>query len=274
MSGTTAVNTAATKPSGTPGAGTLSPTGGAGAAAGPWGMAAEAGLGIGMSLYQASEQAAAARNFAGQQAKAIEEAKRQAGANFMKNVGVPLTGELEGMKANTAAYKQALEAGTEGDVRNLQGLVGRVNESNVDANAQQANRIDENLYKLHMAQAQEQKDSANALAGISLNEAEGAGLAKQQAEKAKIAAYTSAAQSGLRIGAGLDQMRALYPNQKNSNQVSGLQTMGTNQTVSGTAMPGSTPMIVQDNPAITNNGMGFGAQAETASPYNWNLFNR
>lgn len=212
MSTPAATSTAATTPSGTPGV-TPSPTGGLGAAAGPWGMAAELGLGLGMSLYQAKEQSAAQRNFQAQQDRAAEEAKRQAGANFMQDVGVPLTGELAGMRANTAAYKQALEAGAEGDVRNLQGLVGRVNESVVDANAQQANRIDDRLYNLHMAQAAEQKASANALAGISLSEAEGAALAKQQAEKAKVAAYTNAAQSGLRIATGLDQMRSLYGNE-------------------------------------------------------------
>lgn len=178
-----------------------------------WGTLIGAGVGAGMSLIQAGDQAAAARNFQAQQDKAAAEAKRLAGANFMKNVGVPVSGELEGMRANTASYKQALEAGAEGDVRNLQGIVGRVNESVVDANAQQANRIDEKLYKLHMDQAKEMKQSSNALAGISLEEAAGAGLAKQQAEKA-IAAYTNAAQAGLRkVGAGLDQMQALYKRQ-------------------------------------------------------------
>lgn len=184
-----------------------------GSIAGPWGMAAGAVIGVGGSLIQAGEQAAAVRSFQAQQDKAAAEAKRQAGANFMKNVGVPVSGELEGMRANTAAYKQALEAGAEGDYRILPGIVGRINESNVGANAQQSVRMDDKLYALHMAQAKEMKQSSNALAGISLEEAEGAGLAKQQAEKAKIAAYTNAAQAGLRIGAGLDQMQDLYKRQ-------------------------------------------------------------
>ena len=121
------------------------------------------------------------------------------------------------MRANTAGYKQAIQAAQEGDVRDLPGIVGRADESMVGANADQSIRMDDKLYALHMAQAKEMKDSANALGGISLSEAEGAGLAKQQAEKARVAAQTNAAEAGLRIGAGLDQMQALYKRQNTPN---------------------------------------------------------
>lgn len=218
MSGKAAQSTAATTPGGTPGA-AASPTGGIGAAAGPWGMAAEAGLGIGMSLFQASEQAAIARNMQERQNKAMEEAKRLAGANYLQNVSVPTEAYQAGMREATAQQMQALQAGTEGDVRNLQGIVGRANEQAIDATFQEQDKMAKDLYNLNIAQAQEQKNSANALAGIGLQEAQGAGLAKQQAEAAKFGAYTNVAKAGLRIGAGLDQMQAFYPTQKAAQSV-------------------------------------------------------
>jgi len=205
---------AAVSTAGTPGASTLAPAGGIGAAAGPWGMAAEAGLGIGMSLLQASEQASAARNYQEQQNRAIAEAKRQAGANFMQNISAPTEAYQAAMRQGTAQQMQALQAGVEGDTRNLQGIVGRTNEAATDFDFDQRDKMAKDLYDLHMAQAQEQKASANALAGIGLSEAEGAGLAKQQSEKARVAAQTNAAEAGLMIGAGLDNMRALYPKKK------------------------------------------------------------
>lgn len=208
MSTQAATSTAATTPTGT-----ASPTGGIGAAAGPWGMGAEALLGIGGGLLQASQQAAAARNFQGQKEMAIHQAKELAGANFMQNISAPVEAYQAAMRQGTAQQMQALQAGTEGDVRNLQGIVGRTNEAATDFDFGQRDKMAQDLYKLHLAQAQERKDSANALAGIDLKEAQGAALAQQQAELAKNQAYTNAAAAGLRIGAGLDKMQALYGKQ-------------------------------------------------------------
>jgi hypothetical protein len=179
-----------------------------------WGTAIGAVVGAGAGLLQASQQAGAARKFQIEQDRAKAEAERQAGANFLKNVGVPLSGELAGMRANTAGYKQAIEAAVEGDWRNLPGVVGRADASMVDANAEQAIRIDEKLYRQHVAEAKEQKDSSNMLALLASKEAEGAGLAKQQAEKAKVAAYTSALQGVSKLGQMWDANRDLYPTQK------------------------------------------------------------
>lgn len=218
MSKSAGAQTAATTPGGVPGAG-ASPTGGIGAAAGPWGMAAEAGLGIGMSLFQASEQAAIARNMQAKQDKAIEEAKRLAGANYLQNVSAPVEAYQAGMRQATAQQMQGLQAASEGDVRNAQAIAARTNEQATDATFEEQDKMAKDLYNLNVAKAQEQKDSANALAGIGLQEAQGAGLAKQQAEAAKIGAYTNAAEAGLRIGAGLDQMQALYPTQKAAQSV-------------------------------------------------------
>lgn len=182
-----------------------------------WGTAIGAVVGAGAGLLQASEQAGAARKFQIEQDRAKAEAERQAGANFLRNVGVPLSGELAGMRANTAGYKQAIEAAVEGDWRNLPGVVGRADASMVDANAEQAVRIDEKLYRQHVAEAQEQKDSAKMLALLAAKEAEGAGLAKQQAAKAKVAAYTSALQGVSQLGQMWDANRSLYPKQKQVN---------------------------------------------------------
>lgn len=212
MSTQAAQSTAATTPN-TPSTGLA----GIGAAAGPWGMAAELGLGVGASLLQASQQAAAARNFEGQKNMAIRQAKELAGANFMKNVSVPVEAYEAAMRQGTAQQMQALQAGTEGDVRNLQGIAGRTNEAATDFDFGQRDKMAQDLYKLHVAQAQEQKESANALAGIGLKEAQGAALAQQQAELAKQQSYGNAALSGLRLVTGLDKMRALYPNQ-NTNK--------------------------------------------------------
>lgn len=219
-----------------------------------WGTAIGAVVGAGASLFQASEQAKAQREFQEKQDKAMEEAKRLAGANFLKNVGVPFAGELAGMKANTAGYKQALEAAVEGDWRNLPGVVGRIDESMVDANAQQAVRVDDKIYKLKVAQAQEQKDSSNALAGIALGEASGFGLAKQQAEKAKIAAYTSAAQGAAQLGQLWDASRALYPQDEEA------------------ADQGK--KVNEDRIAFFDqNGMSPNSNRGRRSEYDWSLFN-
>lgn len=218
MSKSAGAQTAATTPGGTPGA-AASPTGGIGAAAGPWGMAAEAGLGIGMSLFQASEQAAIARNMQSRQDKAIEDAKRLAGANYLQNVSVPVEAYQAGMREATSQQKQGLETAAEGDTRNAQAIAARTNEQAIDTTFEEQDKMAKDIYNLNVAKATEQKDSSNALAGIAVGEAEGAGLAKQQAEMAKVGAYTNAAEAGLRIASGFDQMKALYPTQKATQSV-------------------------------------------------------
>ena len=193
-------------------------TGAAGAAASttPYGQIAGLGLGVGMSLYQASEQAGAARNFQAKQDQAIQEAKRQAGANFMQNISAPTEAYQAAMRQGTAQQMQALQAGTEGDVRNLQGIVGRTNEAATDFDFSQRDKMAKDLYDLHMAQAKEQKQSANSLAGIGLEEASGAGLAKQQAEKANALSNANALGGVEKLGLLWDNSKKAFPAQPNT----------------------------------------------------------
>lgn len=186
----------------------------------PWGAIAGTTIGLGASLFQASEQAAIARNMQERQNKAMEEAKRLAGANYLQNISAPTEAYQAGMREATAQQMQALQAGTEGDVRNLQGIVGRANEQAIDATFQEQDKMARDLYNLNLAQAQEQKNSANALASIGLQEASGFGLAKQQAEKARTGAYTSALQGAAGLGALWDKSRDLY-NKSGVDTISG-----------------------------------------------------
>ena len=178
-----------------------------------WGTGIGAAIGLTGGLLQASQQASAARNFQQQQDRAVEEAKRQAGANFMQNISAPTEAYQAAMQQGTAQQMQALQAGAEGDVRNLQGIVGRTNEAATDFDFEQRDKMARDLYQLHLAQAQEQKGSANALAGIDLNEAQGYGMAKQQAQKAQQQAMMGVLGTVAGIGEGIDKRQALYKRQ-------------------------------------------------------------
>jgi len=222
--------------------------GAAGAAASttPYGQIAGLGLGIGMSLYQASEQAGAARNFQAKQDQAIAEAKRQAGANFMQNISAPTEAYQAAMREGTAQQMQALQAGTEGDVRNLQGIVGRTNEAATDFDFGQRDKMAKDLYDLHMAQAKEQKQSATNLAEIGLEEASGAGLAKQQAEKANALSNANASKGVEKLGLLWDNSKKAFPAQKTGEQGIG------DATISG----GMAPYTSQNMDVIGNKNNG------------------
>jgi len=207
-----------------------------------WGTGIGAAIGLTGGLLQASQQASAARNFQQQQDRAIEEAKRQAGANFMQNISAPTEAYQAAMRQGTAQQMQALQAGAEGDVRNLQGVVGRTNEAATDFDFGQRDKMARDLYQLHLAQAQEQKASANTLAGIGLNEAQGYGMAKQQAQKAQQQAMTGVLGTVAAIGEGIDKRQALYKRQPNSNMI----TIGGQQ-------PYSSPQMDSVNNRFNNN---------------------
>jgi hypothetical protein len=239
----------------------------------PYGQLAGIGLGIGSSLLQASQQSAAARNFQGQQQKAIEEAKRQAGANFMQNISAPTEAYQAAMREGTAQQMQALQAGTEGDVRNLQGIVGRTNEAATDFDFGQRDKMAQDLYQLHMDQAKEQKQSATNLAGIGLEEAKGAGLAKQQAEKAKALANANALGGVEKLGLLWDQSRKAFPTQPNAQTTYNRSTDPMLANINNYNAPQQTASTMVGPQEDTRGFSSVDDRFPVISQIDWSLFN-
>jgi hypothetical protein len=156
-----------------------------------------------MSLIEASKQAAA-KNAADRAAQeAVARAEQEQETNFLGALQVPTEAYNQALRENTAQQMQALGALQEAGPRELAGGVGRVNAvANNQAN-DVTNQLADRLYNLNLAQANEQGQTADAMAKISLERAMGAQKAAMAAQLAQTQALSSGAQSfGSGISAG------------------------------------------------------------------------
>lgn len=168
-----------------------------------WGTAIGAVAGGTMSLIEASKQAAA-KNAADRAAQeAVARAEQEQETNFLGALQVPTEAYNQALRENTAQQMQALGALQEAGPRELAGGVGRVNAvANNQAN-DVTNQLADRLYNLNLAQANEQGQTADAMAKISLERAMGAQKAAMAAQLAQTQALSSGAQSfGSGISAG------------------------------------------------------------------------
>jgi hypothetical protein len=157
-----------------------------------WGTAIGAAAGGTMSLIEAGKQGAAKREAERAGEQAVARAKQEQEINFLGAVQVPVEAYNQALRETTANQMQALSALTEAGPRELVGGVGKINAvANQQAN-DVTNQLADRLYNLNIAQANEQGQTADAMAKLYLGQAEGA-------QKAAMAA--NMAQTGLKQGA-------------------------------------------------------------------------
>ena len=137
-----------------------------------------------MNLVEAAAQKDA-QNAADRAAReAVAEAKRQQEQNFLGAVQVPTQAYNQALNQATANQMQAVSALQEAGPRELAGGVGRVNAVANNEINDITNNLADRLYNLNVAQATEQGQTADALAKLSLAQAEGAQKASMAANLA------------------------------------------------------------------------------------------
>lgn len=158
------------------------------------------GLGLGaINIASDLEQAGAAADAASAAERAAElAAKKQEqiqGQNFMEKMQLPMEEYNRERAAVTASGKQILEAGVEGDARQLQGLAGRIQAGTVGAQAGITDRAADELYKLNMAKAVEAGATADEMAKLQAERLKGAQSAAASSRAAQLAALTGVGQA-------------------------------------------------------------------------------
>ena len=150
------------------------------------GLAATA-AGTAQSFAQASKNNRMQAKAEAEAARALEEAKKTIGVNYMESVGLakePYELQREAMLSTGA---QALEAAREGE-RGAPETAARIYALQQQGQQQLAAGMSEDLMNLEKATAAESRAIADKLSGISLAEAEGAQKAARDAEEAAAAA--------------------------------------------------------------------------------------
>ena len=169
-----------------------------------------------MNLVEAAAQKDA-QNAADRAAReAVAEAKRQQEQNFLGAVQVPTQAYNQALNQATANQMQAVSALQEAGPRELAGGVGRVNAVSNNEINDITNNLADRLYNLNVAQATEQGQTADALAKLSLAQAEGAQKASMAANLANVGLQQNAMNS---FGGALSRLdKALNPVYGNTNQ--------------------------------------------------------
>ena len=171
-------------------------------------------VGMGMSLVESSAQQGlqAAADRAAEDA--LKEQKRLQGQNFFKALQVPMEAYNRAAKETTAQQQQAVSALQEGDPRLLVGAIGKVNAVAQEGEAETRDALAADLYQLGAAQAKEEGDTADKMAGILGTEVAGAGIASANAANASIEQQQGALASAGNIITGLGAMIPEYPKTK------------------------------------------------------------
>lgn len=227
---------------GSTGGGTASALGGlAGAASAitPWAAPVMGAVNIGMSLAEASNQKDLQKSAERAAHDAFQEQKRIQGQNFFEALQVPTGAYDRAFKETTAQQQQAVSALQEGDSRALVGGIGKVNAVAGEQEASTRDALASDLYNLGAAQAQEQGDTADKMAGLYGAEGAGAQLAAANASKAATQQQGNAIQGGMDIITGLTGMIPEYSPKKVKDQ---LVPVGSAGQAAGMAQMGATAM--------------------------------
>ena len=171
-----------------------------------------------MNLIEAGKQADAKRSADRAAEQHVAEAKKLQETNFLGAVQVPMEAYNQALKQSTANQMQAVNALQEAGPRELAGGIGRVNAVANDQINDINNQAANSLYNLSIAQANEQGQTNDAMAGLNLAQASGAQKAAMAAEMAKIQLQQGALNSfgGAFTGAA-DALTPVYPQGKQSD---------------------------------------------------------
>jgi hypothetical protein len=173
-----------------------------------------------MNLIEAGKQAEAKRAADRAAEEAVARAKQEQETNFLGALQVPTEAYNQALRENTAQQMQALGALQEAGPRELAGGVGRVNAvANNQAN-DVTNQLADRLYNLNLAQANEQGQTADAMARLYLGQAEGAQKASMAANLAEMGLKQGALSSfGGAFTGGVDALTNTYPQGKQAEAV-------------------------------------------------------
>jgi murein L,D-transpeptidase YcbB/YkuD len=141
-------------------------------------------IGVGFSYAERAKQKRLMKEAEASAAKAIEAAKGKIEQAPLEELQVPLEAYETAMREFTAQQKQATEALAESGMRGLLGGVGRVGAVGSQYLQQEREAMAQDLYKRDVMVAQDEARRLGALAGIDLQEAEGAQAAAGAAQLA------------------------------------------------------------------------------------------
>lgn len=141
-------------------------------------------IGVGFSYAERAKQKRLMKEAEASAAKAIESAKGKIEQAPLEELQVPLEAYETAMREFTSQQKQATEALAESGMRGLLGGVGRVGAVGSQYLQQEREAMAQDLYKRDVMVAQDEARRLGALAGIDLQEAEGAQAAAGAAQLA------------------------------------------------------------------------------------------
>lgn len=230
--------------------------------------AASTAAGAGMSFAQAAKQSRLRREADEAAQKAIEQAKKAINVNTYAALNVPMLPYQLQREALAQATAQAMEAAKESG-RGGGAMAGRVL-----AEAQQnqlaiASDQAQQIAQLEQLKAAQQKSIQDALADVSLAEAEGAQLASRQAEYMRNQAVTQGVQQLGSLAGQIAGMPELYPQAKGGADAKSVKkstdagaNLGTQKLITPKS---STPFVPQNLP--TQQRLPVGQGTYFSAPY-------
>jgi hypothetical protein len=146
----------------------------------------------GAGFAQAAKEKRLMRDAQEAAAKYMEEAKTKIDVNYMEQLQVPLEGYEAAARQNLAIGMQSTDMLRESGQRALIGGVGKVNEQGQRFAEDQRIQMQRDLYDRDRLIAQEDSRIANQLAGLNLQQAEGAQIAAAQSDMNRAASIQGA----------------------------------------------------------------------------------
>lgn len=140
-------------------------------------------FGAGMQIAQAAKARRAQRSAERAAADKVAAARRELSVNRLEGLQVPTSAFEQAAQADIAMQQQALAGLAESDPRALAAGIGKVQAMGTQATETRRQAMEKSLFDYEKMVAAEQQRIDEAMAGISLQEAAGAQLARKQAEE-------------------------------------------------------------------------------------------
>jgi len=140
-------------------------------------------FGAGMQIAQAAKARRAQRSAERAAADKVAAARRELSVNRLEGLQVPTSAFEQATQADIAMQQQALAGLAESDPRALAAGIGKVQAMGTQATETRRQAMEKSLFDYEKMVAAEQQRIDQAMAGISLQEAAGAQLARKQAEE-------------------------------------------------------------------------------------------
>lgn len=187
----------------------------AGSVVGPWGTAAGAVVGAGLSLAEAGKQGASAKEAQRAAETAARKQEQLLSQDFFKGLQMPMEAYGRAARETTAQVGQVTQALQEGDSRLLAGGLGKVAAAGIAGEAETRDAAAQEIYKREIAQAQSATNVNADLADLEAQRLAGAQRTAAEARAAELAAYGNVGKYGLEaLNAGLSTISPFGENAK------------------------------------------------------------